>query len=280
LTWLDVFTDVPLQGNPLAVVHEADDLEGSVMLAFARETRLSESTFVQSPTVAGADYRNRIFSMVGEMPFAGHPSLGAAVAVARLEGVRGEHRYIQQTGAGLQPIDVTITDESARASMLQEQPEFGPELDPEPLLRALGLDASAAAAGLPPQLVSTGLPHIILAVADPALLQGIAIDTASVDAILQDTGAWTIYCAACAPDGASARVRAFAQSSQAIEDPATGSAAGPLCAYLHRRLGTDAVVVTQGVEMGRASRLEAEVTRDGIRVTGKVVVVIDGTVRL
>ena len=85
-TLLDVFTSTRLQGNPLAVVHDADGVPDAVMHAFARETRLSETSFVQTPTVAGADYRNRIWMMSGEVPFAGHPSLGVAAAVARERG--------------------------------------------------------------------------------------------------------------------------------------------------------------------------------------------------
>ena len=96
LTWLDVFTARPLAGNQLAVVHDADVLDEATMLAFARETRLSETTFVQTATSAGADYRNRIFDPRGELPFAGHPSLGTAVAVAHRRGER-EARYMQQT---------------------------------------------------------------------------------------------------------------------------------------------------------------------------------------
>ena len=84
-TWLDVFTSVPLTGNQLAVVHDADGIEDATMLAFARETRLSETTFVQTPTRAEADYRDRIFATPHELRFAGHPSLGTAVAVARAE---------------------------------------------------------------------------------------------------------------------------------------------------------------------------------------------------
>src|SRR4051812_48214204 len=105
VTWLDVFTARALTGNGLAVVHDADDLSDETMLAFARETRLSETTFVQSPTDPLADYRNRIWMTVGELDFAGHPSLGTAVAVARAHGER-EVRYVQQTNAGLQPVEV------------------------------------------------------------------------------------------------------------------------------------------------------------------------------
>jgi trans-2,3-dihydro-3-hydroxyanthranilate isomerase len=277
---LDVFTDVPLTGNQLVVVHDADDLDDATMLAFARETKLSETAFVQAATAAGADYRNRIFSMAGEMPFAGHPSLGTAVAVALRARVDGERRYVQQTGAGLQPIEVAIEGGRARASMLQEPPQFGPELDPAPLLDALGLNRSAAVTQLPPQVVSTGLPHVILPVADPSLLGQIRPDTAAIDAALDAAGAWTLYVSAVAPGGRTAHVRAFAQSAQVLEDPATGSAAGPLCAYLHRRLGSDAVVITQGVLMQRPSRLEAQIAGDRVRVAGSVVAVLEGVLRL
>src|SRR4051812_40301332 len=114
-TVVDVFTEQPLQGNALAVVRDADDLDDEQMAAFARETRLSETTFVQTATAEGADYRNRIFTVAGEIPFAGHPSLGTAVAVARARGER-EAKYVQQTGAGLQPVDVRLDNGRAWAS--------------------------------------------------------------------------------------------------------------------------------------------------------------------
>ena len=144
LTWLDVFTSTPLTGNQLAVVHDADGLDDATMLAFARETRLSETTFVQSPDAAGADYRNRIFMTRGELPFAGHPSLGTAVAVARARGER-EASYVQQTPAGLQPIDVELgAGDVARASMLQEPMTLGAVLDPADVLGVVGLRAEDA----------------------------------------------------------------------------------------------------------------------------------------
>jgi len=143
VTWLDVFTSTPLAGNALAVVQDADALDDEAMLRFARETRLSETTFVQAPTRDGADYRNRIWMMSGELPFAGHPSLGTAVAVAH---ARGEHeaRYVQETPAGLQPLEVELAGRHARASMLQEPAVFGVELDPAEALAPLGLQAADA----------------------------------------------------------------------------------------------------------------------------------------
>ena len=130
LTWLDVFTSRPLTGNGLAVVHHADGLDDATMLAFARETKLSETSFVQTATEPGADYRNRIWTIVSELPFAGHPSLGTAVAVAHARAEREAH-YVQQTGAGLQAVDVELGSSGvARASMLQEPAVFGDEIDP------------------------------------------------------------------------------------------------------------------------------------------------------
>src|SRR3954453_4684946 len=123
LTWLDVFTDRPLTGNGLAVVHDADSVGDDTMLAFARETHLSETSFVQTASETGADYRNRIWMMQGELPFAGHPALGTAVAVAR---ARGEQvaTDLQQTGAGVHPVEVQVRDREPRAEMLQEPATF------------------------------------------------------------------------------------------------------------------------------------------------------------
>src|SRR5215213_2649574 len=140
VTWLDVFTSVPLAGNGLCVVHDADDIDDATMQAIARETRLSETTFVQAATQDGAEYRNRIFTTREELPFAGHPSLGTAVAIARARGER-DARYVQQTPAGLQPIEVELGDVVARASMLQEPADLGVEVEPARALAPLGLAA-------------------------------------------------------------------------------------------------------------------------------------------
>src|SRR5688572_29305186 len=99
VAFLDVFAERPLAGNGLAVVGDADGLSEEVMLAFARETRLSETTFVQSAGADGADYRNRIFTVEQEIPFAGHPTLGTAVAVARWRGLE-QADFVQETHAG------------------------------------------------------------------------------------------------------------------------------------------------------------------------------------
>ena len=122
IAWLDVFAERPLAGNGLAVVDDADGIADETMLAFAREMGLSETTFVQSAGADGADYRNRIFTVAREIPFAGHPSLGTAVAVARWRGLQ-EASFVQETQAGLQPIELRDEDGRWRAEMVQNAPE-------------------------------------------------------------------------------------------------------------------------------------------------------------
>jgi trans-2,3-dihydro-3-hydroxyanthranilate isomerase len=279
VTWLDVFTDHPLTGNGLAVVHDADDVSDETMLGFARETRLSETTFVQKATEAGADYRNRIWMTVGELDFAGHPSLGTAVAVARVRGER-EARYVQQTRAGLQPIEVELGDAVARASMLQEPAQFGDEVEPGRALAALGLAEGDGHPDLPPQVVSTGIAQLVIPVREAGALDRIAPDVAAVRELLGVLRCTCAYLAFCEPDREAARARSFfAETAGLAEDPATGSAAGPLMAYLHARTGAQRLTIEQGVEMGRASRLRCE-AGDRVRVAGDAVVVLDGTLAL
>jgi trans-2,3-dihydro-3-hydroxyanthranilate isomerase len=261
-------------------VHDADGVDERTMLAFARETRLSETTFVQSATAAGADYRNRIWTVGGELPFAGHPSLGTAVAVARARGETGAVRYVQQTGVGLQPVEVVIGSTAAGASMLQESPIFGAKPNPADAMAVLGLPATAANADLPPQVVSTGLAHLMLPLRTLEDLYLVAPDYDAIAALVDDLGAFGVYAAYCDPASGRAWARFFARDPGIGEDPGTGSAAGPLCAYLHRRTGCAAVEITQWREMWRPSRLRTEIVDDRVRVAGDVVVVIDGSVNL
>ena len=185
IAWLDVFAERPLAGNGLAVVDDADGIADETMLAFAREMGLSETTFVQSPGADGADYRNRIFTVAGEIPFAGHPSLGTAVAVARWRGLQ-EASFVQETQAGLQPIELRAEEGRWRAEMVQNAPEFGTELDVEAVMHAVGLNPAEAHQDLPPQVVSTGLPTAIVPVSDASSLERITPDYEAIDAALAD----------------------------------------------------------------------------------------------
>jgi len=273
LTWLDVFTSTPLHGNALAVVHDADDLDDATMLAFARETRLSETTFVQRS--AEADYRNRIWFPRGEMPFAGHPSLGTAVAVAHARG-ESAASYTQQTPAGLQPIDVRRDGDTWHASMLQQHATGGAELDPAQVLPAVGLTAADAHPELPIQLMSTGLPQVVVPLANTAALERARADAARMTAVLEPLGSDMLYLTVL--DGERAQSRAFYLDFQgANEDPATGSAAGSVTGYAHARGLASRLHIEQGVAMGRPSVLHAEIEDDGIRVGGDVVILATGT---
>jgi trans-2,3-dihydro-3-hydroxyanthranilate isomerase len=277
-TLLDVFTDRPLTGNGLAVVHDADALSDATMQAFARETRLSETSFVQSAEGA-ADYRHRIFTMAGEIAFAGHPSLGTAVAVARARG-ESPVTYVQRTQPGEQAVDVELDGLRARVSMLQEPPELGPELDPDDVLGFVGLDGEEADPALPCQVVSTGVPQVIACVRDAAALRNVLPDYDRIGRLLAQHDAITLYLAAVDLEAGTAHARSFMRTAEMGEDPATGSSVGPLCAHVAARTGVQRLEIDQGIEMGRPSRLVAEVDGDTVRVGGDVVVLAEGTVHL
>ncbi|MFL5906527.1 MAG: PhzF family phenazine biosynthesis protein [Solirubrobacterales bacterium] len=284
IAWLDVFAERPLAGNPLAVVDDADGVSDEAMLSLAREVRLSETTFVQSTDVDGADYRNRIFTVETELPFAGHPSLGTAVAVARWRGLE-KASFVQETGAGLQPIEVSSDAGRWRAEMVQNEAEFGTELDAETLMHAVRLNFADAQQDLAPQVVSTGLPTAIVPVSDPDSLARAVPDFDSIDVALRSAQPRAgetpnFYLVWIDEEAERARARMFSRVVPGGEDPATGSAAGPLGAYLAAQVGRERIVISQGEEVGRPSALEVEVVDGRPRVGGGVIPVIDGEVSL
>jgi trans-2,3-dihydro-3-hydroxyanthranilate isomerase len=284
IAWLDVFAERPLAGNGLAVVDDADGVVDEAMLALAQELRLAETTFVQSADAEGADYRNRIFTVQQEIPFAGHPSLGTAVAVARWRGLE-EASFVQETQAGLQPINVRREGDRWRADMVQNEAEFGTPLDSEEAMHAVGLSSAEAHQDLPPQVVSTGLPTAIVPVSDAGSLARAAPNFESIDALLRDAEPRagetpTFYLVWVNEQAESARARMFSRAVIGGEDPATGSAAGPLGAYLSAQAGRERIVISQGEEMGRPSALEVEMVEGRPRVGGGVIPVIDGEVSL
>jgi trans-2,3-dihydro-3-hydroxyanthranilate isomerase len=277
ISWLDVFAERPLAGNGLAVVEDADGVSEEQMLALAKETDLSETTFVQTADAEGADYRNRIWTPREELPFAGHPSLGTAVAVARWRGL-DEARFVQQTGAGLQPVEVEAADGGWRASMLQNEADLGREIERETAMTMAGLAPDQADPDLPPQLATTGLPQLIAPVGSAEALAAVKPDLPALEAELVGLGIDSLYVCWCEPDAERARARCFVLGIG--EDPATGSAAGPLGAYLAKHAGCERLVIRQGEEMGRQSLLEVEMVDGRPRVGGGVFAVIDGELSL
>ena len=156
--------------------------------------------------------------------------------------------------------------------MLQEPPEYGPELDPDDVLGLVGLDGSEADPALPCQVVSTGVPQVLACVRDAAALRRVLPAYDRIGRLLAEHDAIMLYLAAVDPEAGTARARSFMRSAEMGEDPATGSAVGPLCAHVAARTGAQRLEVDQGVEMGRPSRLVAEVEGDRVRVGGDAVV--------
>ncbi len=265
---VDVFTDRPFAGNPLAVVFGADGLARDQMQALAREFHLSETVFVLPPTVEGATYRARIFTPEEELPFAGHPSVGVAVTQMR-RGLFRPGVVLQECGAGVLPIDV---DGDGRATVTGGVPSIGPELDPAPLLTAVGLVESDYA-GPAPRMAGCGLDFPFLSVRPQAVAR------AHLGAPVPGVGDVCVF--AFDPSERRSHARVFVPGKGVPEDPATGSAALGFGVWLVASGllpgdGESSYVVRQGAELHRPSTLECEVSAvDGhavrVTVTGSVV---------
>jgi trans-2,3-dihydro-3-hydroxyanthranilate isomerase len=295
---VDVFTDTPYCGNPLAVVLDGQGLSDRQMQAIAREMNLSETAFIL-PATAEAEAKVRIFTPRLELPFAGHPVVGTGyvlVAEGLLPKRQGAFDLRLELGIGVLPVTVTCADGAiARVTMTQQTPQFRAIVSDDEVItlaRGLGLDPQdILATDLPAQLVSTGLPQLIVPVRSLAAVQAITLDLGLLRTICARYGTHSIYVFTRETVTPSAHVhtRLFAATAGILEDPATGSASGALGAYLvhHRVLGGDDAVVhienEQGYELERPSRIFIEVERHGsaisrVRVGGQVVKVVEGTI--
>jgi trans-2,3-dihydro-3-hydroxyanthranilate isomerase len=272
----DVFTGTPLQGNQLAVFTDARDLDANTMQALARELNFSESVFVLPPEADG-HARLRIFTPVTEIPFAGHPILGAAFVLGaplQLMVIRLE------TGNGIVPVE--LEREGARiifGRMAQPIPTVEPFAQEAELLAALGLERSE----LPVELYDNGARHVFVALRsedDVAALEPDLAKLAKLDRVL-GTNCF-------AGSGTRWKTRMFAPGDGVPEDPATGSAAGPLAVHLarHGQIGFgQEIEISQGAELGRPSKLYARADGSAeqlerVEVGGSAVVVARGEFRL
>jgi trans-2,3-dihydro-3-hydroxyanthranilate isomerase len=299
---VDVFTDRPFGGNPLAVFPEAEGLTTEEMQSLARELNLSETTFVLPPEVPEADFRVRIFTPATEIPFAGHPVVGTHWVLADLGRVELQEpvtRINFELGAGVLPADLYVTDRQvARVVMTQGKPTFHAVLeDLTDLAAGLGIrPAAISETGLPVQTVSTGLPQLIVplrSLADVQQLDPTHLDVPALSRACQSAGAEKtalVFSLETVRPDADVHVRFFAPTYGIPEDPATGSANGALGAYLvkHRALTanepTTHVVSEQGAEAGRPSTLFIEVDTIAdepitVRVGGTVAPIIEGHVK-
>jgi trans-2,3-dihydro-3-hydroxyanthranilate isomerase len=282
---LDVFTTKPFAGNPLAVVTDGDDISKERMQAVAREMNLSETVFVQKPTNNRALARLRIFTTERELPLAGHPVIGTWFLLAQLGVVpasEGRVRILQQTGAGILPVEFSFHDgRPVSVTMTQRPARFSlPRISKPALAVALGLKPSDFSDELRVESVSTGIFNLMVPLKSRKALAKIEMNLAALAKLL-GTSASLAYCFALGSRG-----HAFARGMVPwgiIEDPATGSAAGSLGAYLitHKKLRPgEKLTIAQGVEMGRPSHIEVEIeeTRGRLtpRVTGSAVCVLEG----
>ncbi len=282
---LDVFTDKPLAGNPLAVITDGDGLSPRKMQAIAREMNLAETVFVQKPTGNRALARLRIFTTKSELPLAGHPVIGTWFLLAQLGVVpaqEGSVHVLQQTGAGILPVEITFrAGRPVRVAMTQKPAEFrAARIDRGALARALALAPRDLDPSLPIELVSTGIFNLLVPVRRRAILRKIEPNPSALRRVLPDL-ATIAYCFA-----AENRGTAFARGMlpwEIAEDPATGSAAGSLGAYLvHQgrlKLATP-LEIHQGIEMQRPSRIRVEVLAQHgklvPRVSGAAVRIMEG----
>jgi trans-2,3-dihydro-3-hydroxyanthranilate isomerase len=285
---LDVFTTKAYAGNPLAVVTDGDGLSTAVMQAIAREMNLSETVFVQKPTNNRALARLRILTTMTELPLAGHPVIGTWFLLASLGVVpassEGRVHVLQQTGAGILPVELTFRDgQPALVTMTQKPARFAAaKLNRTKLAEALGLKLSDLHPALPVESVSTGIFNLMVPIKNRETLKKIRMNMRALAELLANHASLA-YCFALGSPG-----HAFARGMLPwgiVEDPATGSAGGSLGAYLvqHEKLRAgEALTIAQGVEMGRPSEIRVEVGTDRGRlvpkVSGSAVRILEGSI--
>ena len=288
----DVFTDEPLTGNQLAVFLDGRGLSTERMQALAREMNFSESTFILPAETPGTDVRMRIFTPAQEMPMAGHPTIGSTFALAHAGVIRpGAARFVFGLGVGPVPVDLEWDGSGLRfAWMTQLTPAFGPAIAARDLVAAaLGLTSADLVPDLPVQQISCGVPFLFVPLRSPDAVDRAVSDTAAFRRLAGTTGIEVpIFLFATLPTGSSHTVhsRMFAPEFGIIEDPATGSASGPLGCYLvrHRLVTGDAaqrIVSLQGVAMQRPSRIHIAIGRRAgeiaeVKVGGTAVLVGQG----
>jgi trans-2,3-dihydro-3-hydroxyanthranilate isomerase len=289
---LDVFAERPLEGNALAVFHDARGLSDDDMQRIARETNLSETTFIfpsDAETQQREGVRVRIFTTEEELPFAGHPTLGTATWLyLNHPTLQGAKTITLRLNVGMITVRFDQSGEGevgVRATMVQKDPVFGGTHNREEVARAIGLDADDLSAEYVPQTVSTGVPFCIV------LLRSLEVSQ-RLQLVQQEAQAWTakndaqfFYCIAPLEKkderGADWHARMQFYSG---EDPATGSAAGCCIAWLVKAglavSGRD-VVIEQGIEIQRPSRIGVRATLEGervhsVEVSGRTISVAEG----
>ncbi|MGE5208412.1 MAG: PhzF family phenazine biosynthesis protein [Alphaproteobacteria bacterium] len=295
---LDVFTQTPLAGNPLAVFYDARGLDDAEMQALAREMNLSETTFIfprDDATEIKEGKKVRIFTVQEELPFAGHPTLGTALSLYASDSKRPVQITLDLK-AGKIPVRFTQKSENAAwnrvdgqvfGEMRQRDPEFGATLSREEVAHVIGIAVDELSSNWPIQAVSTGLTFTIVPFCNQQTLASLKFRYAQAAEFLKKTGANFFYflCPERHGDWLEARARMFFYGG---EDPATGSAAGCAASWMARHgvaNSDEQVVIRQGAECHRPSEMYVRAKREGdnvtdVRVGGYAVEILRGTVAL
>ena len=288
----DVFTGEPLTGNQLAVYPDGRGLTSERMQSITREMNFSETTFILPAEQPGTDVRMRIFTPGLELPMAGHPVIGSTFALADAGTIApGTTRFVFGLGIGPTPVDLEWDGDRLRfAWMTQRNPIFSPAIeDRSTAAAALSLGIDYLASPLPVQVVSCGLPYVLVALRDREAVDRATTDLAAMRRLFAVAGIdHGVFLFAMLPAGSEATVysRMFAPHSGVFEDPATGSASGPLGAYLVRHglisgAAARTIVSLQGVAMKRPSRIHVAIEGDAdtirsVKVGGEAVLVARG----
>jgi trans-2,3-dihydro-3-hydroxyanthranilate isomerase len=285
---VDVFTDQMFGGNPLAIFPESEGLDEAVHLQIAREMNLSETTFVYPPENPKADFRIRIFTPGKEIPFAGHPTLGTAHILwetGKIDAVRDS--VVLEMDAGL----IKVTKRKNNLFMEQPLPNFGdPVKALDRVAEALSIDSGEIDTRFPLQIVSTGFPALYVPLINLNAIQRVELNLTVLREVLGDVDMIYVFTGETLDSRSTVHSRAFAPFIGIPEDPATGSAAGALGAYLvHHKvvesLDPSAIVIEQGFEMNRPSIIQVSVgeaggTIDSIQVGGQAITVLEGSLRI
>jgi trans-2,3-dihydro-3-hydroxyanthranilate isomerase len=293
---LDVFTATPLAGNQLAVFPDPPrDISPALMQRIAAEMNFSESTFV-FPRTGNGDVRMRIFTPAEELPIAGHPTIGSTFALAAERVIaEGRRDFVFELGVGPTPVSLEWKDGFLQfAWMTQPLPSFGAAIDAGLLARGLGLDAADVVPTLPAQSVSCGVPFLFAALATREAVDRVTIDRRAFASACRSAGIdeLPVFLFTTDRGGASGDEtvysRMLAPGFGITEDPATGSASGPLGCYLFHHRVLDAArarmfVSLQGVAMRRPSRISISIDTEGeqitrVRVGGQAVIVGKGEI--
>ena len=297
---LDVFTQTPLAGNPLAVFTDGRGLNDGEMQALAREMNLSETTFVlprDGATEAQEGKKVRIFTVEQELPFAGHPTLGTALHLYSLEADSNRRNEITlDLKAGKIPVRFTANSENTGGDrvdgqvfgeMRQRDPEFGTPLSRDDVARVIGIAVDEITSEWPIQPVSTGLTFTIVPFRNQQTLSDLKFSYIQAAEFLKESGANFFYflCPERREGRLEARARMFFYGG---EDPATGSAAGCAASWMVQHgvaKSDEQVVIRQGIECRRPSEMHVRATREGGRVTnvrvgGYAAEILRGTVVL